>query len=494
MSKKTKEPTPAEVLGLTEEEYLEKFVYYAKHQKEFEHQKRKKEYDDEQKDFADYISKTLFSAKFLKENGYEIFDIHQANEDFRKVLKLDEINEIAGVYQTCKVYNGQKKFKEHIVPIKKQNFYNAFYQPIWENLTLAEKIKSLEWMFETINEEHKLGIKGIDYFPNNLMYAEEYMCGYFNSEDNSVYININYLTNCVLKEDSYIRVPVHLAHELMHARQQKYANTYNFKNKTDFYTLSQTDLNKGDYETLSVEYGIDYATEFALYRTSLSEKTAELQAYKTIKKYIDINNKTFGKRKIIENDFKSYIWQMLFAETSQRKVGDKAIFEATPSIITNEEIVLKGQTEFLQKLLLLRLFYEYSIEDCNDCKDKTEKDLYKLEEQFLNGEITHEEYSKYNANNKEDLEFNDICIAKCIEKLNFIKATFKQTLKTGKKPDDFDEKVEFEPLKLIDEPKLKYSLPRWLHELEDKNRKNIERQKKKFGIANNDENNENKVL
>ncbi|MBR4124291.1 MAG: hypothetical protein IKR12_01830, partial [Clostridia bacterium] len=120
---------------------------------------KQEKYIKEQKKFGKFLAKEKYAGKVLKQHGYEIFDIHQANEDFRKVMKLDEITEIAGVYVTKeKQKNGRNKTIEHIEPITKANFWNAFYLPIWKNLQDNEKIKSLEWFFETENEKRNLGI------------------------------------------------------------------------------------------------------------------------------------------------------------------------------------------------------------------------------------------------------------------------------------------------------------------------------------------------
>ncbi len=463
-------------LGISEEEFIDRLRYYHEHQKEIEHKKKKEEYEKLQAKKGEFLLNGTFAGVILKKNGYEIYDIHQANEDFRKIMKLDETKEIAGVYQTCRIYKGKKQVKDHIITIKKTNFYNAFYQPIWKNLTIPEKIKSLEWMFETINEERNLGIKQIRYLPDDLQLIDSN--GYFRYGDDFLFFNIDCLNNT----NSYLQAPHILAHELMHARQAKYIKRFNIGTQTDLYTLAQTELDKADYRQLSIDYKLDYATEMALYNTSLSEKTADLQALKTIKKYIDLNNKQFGKCKKITHDFRNHIYGQLFEETTRRKAGNKLHFEAVDAILTNEEIVLKGQSEFLFKLLLLKSFYEYETDAILKSLKTTEKDIEVLKDKLNKKLITNKEFLESSKPLLIDIERCKKYIKENDEKLELIKKSFDFTLQNAKKPEYFDEKIEFKPLKLIDEPKSKYSLPRWLHELEDKNRKSIEKQKKKFGI------------
>ena len=420
---------------------------------ENERQNRIKEYEDEQSATADYLSKALLSGKVLKSSGYQIFDVHQANSDFRKVLKLDSINEIAGVYKTIEKNDGPKITNEHIVKIKKQNFYNAFYRPIWENLTLAEKVKSLEWMFETINEQKNLQVPGIKYFTDDISVADD--MGYFDPEDNYLFLNLNDLD----KKSSYIMLPVTLAHELMHARQEKYAKTINSNKKYDFYTISQTSLNLDNFDEISLEYGLDDATGFALYRTTLSEKTAALQALKTLKKYIELNSKQFGKDKRTNSQFNAYVNETLFEEVDKKNNNSKVHLEPIFGIVTNEKVILKGQSEFLSKLLFLKTYYESHL-------SLATKELLKLEDLHEKGKICEENYKERQNKLFDDSEY-------CQNKLKIIKRVFKRTLKTGVKPYNFDEEKEFEPLNIKKESESKYSLPKWLHKYEDEFNKKL---------------------
>ena len=433
---------------ISDEEFLEKLKYYDEHKSEIERKKRKADYLKELERVGKYFEKNYLAGKILAENGYQIFDLKQADDDFRKVMKLDEIQEIAGVYEIVK--SGKKV--PNIVPITKSHFYNAFYEPIWKNLAMSERLKAIEWMFESINESHNLGIKSISYFPRNteLLNAN----GYFNTEDFSLFFNIS----DIMKEKfNSFEIASTMAHELMHARQAKLVKNFDYDNKyVDMYTLSQTDLGHFDFNLLSLEFGfdkLDYATKFALYRVCKSEKTAELQALKTMRKYHKLNEQKFGKNKSIDSALERFTKRMLFTKTQTFTENGKKHFYATDGIVTNEQKVLKGQAENLLKIIMLKNLYEYSLQDCDLTNEMTEL------------EKTHskEELDKLIEDVNKESELLK-------EKISLCKAAFIDTIELGKLPEYFTEK-EFEPLQIIDEPKLDWSLPKWLRKAEEKYKK-----------------------
>lgn len=425
----------------TSEEMIEKLKYYHEHKDEIERKKRIEDYLKEQTRVGKYFEKNYKAGRILAENGYQIFDLNQANQDFRKVLKLDEITEIAGIYDTIK----RGKRVPNIVPITKSNFYNAFYQPIWENLTLQERLKSIEWMFESICQSKNINIKCVSYFPSEISYLNAN--GYFNNKDFTLFFNVN---DVMKPKYSAFDIVSTMAHELMHARQAKYVKDLDYDNKyLDFYTLSQTELGHFDISILGLELGlnkIDYATRFALYRVCRSEKTAELEALKTMRKYQKLNEAKFGKNKSVNMSLAQYTKRMLFGskKTYKDKKDGKTHFYATDGLLANERKVLNGQHENLLKIIMLMNLYSIEIAnlDLTDSKQELEKVYSKqeLEELMKNAE--------------EETKLAEEKIALC-------KAAFLDTLELGKLPEYFTEK-EFEPLQIIDEPKSEWSLPKWL--------------------------------
>ena len=427
---------------------------------------RVKEYLNSQKKFGRVLQKTNFAGKILAKNGYQIFDLHQANEDFRKVMKLDEINEIAGVYFTEKKdKNGKVSKVEHIVSITKSNYWNAFYLPIWKNLSISERIKSLEWMFEEENESRKLGIKNISYLPFSDDFVGDNINGYFVRDFNSLYLN---LAN-IVEDDSCCNLPKTLAHELMHARQYQFSKYYNFQNKTDLYTLSQTYLQHVNEFSLILDYKLNDATIYALYRISKSEKVAELEALKTLKKFFDLNEKQFGTDREQKKLYNALKKDVLFDLTNRRN----SKYKLSLGILSNEKVILKGQGDNLLKLLLLKSFYEDENASFYCAKKVSLKEIELLKQDLDNKKIDKDKYDNKLSELNEDVERLSQYIEENDKKLEMIKTTFLSTLKNGKLPEDFD-KTEFDAIKLVDEPEKKYSLPKWLRKDEEKYLKKFE--------------------
>ena len=473
------------------DEMLERLKDYDKNKDQIKHEKRKKEFLQEQREYGKFWEENTYVGKVLKDNDFQIFDVNQAQEDFRKVMGLDKITEIAGVYITTKFKKDMPVRTEHIERITKANYWNAFYQPIWENLSDADKIKALEWMFEVINEKYHLGIRQLDFFVPNYDDVEivierdlEYTKGLYDNVRNKLFINLDYLS----KPLAYFEMPLTLAHEFMHARQHNYIKNYNFKNPVDFYTLSQTELGDIGFLGLTLEYKLDSATEYALYRICQSEKAAELMGLKTINKIKRLNQEKFGKNRLIDNrinaGFDNIKQEMLFEDTEKRGKDKHKRFVDSHGLLTNEEIILHGQSENLLKLIILKNFYESEKEALLYSQKETREQIDELIKKFNNDFSTYEEFWNVYGEKRQALDDEVDRLENCIneddEKLGYIKSTFLLTLKYGKLPENFDEKTEFAPLNLIDEPKKLYSLPRWLHEDEDKNRKHLNSQKKKY--------------
>ena len=167
---------------------VEEVKWYFEHRDEIKTFQEYEDYLAEMKATAQLLKEGTWAGKKLITDDYELLDLEKANDDFRKLMKLDEISEISGVYETKE--DGQKV--EKIVSITKNNFYNAFYAPIWKNLSPSERIRSLEWMFENINEKYKFGIKNISYL-DKMDFVDEYktLLGSYENDSNTLYLSLN---------------------------------------------------------------------------------------------------------------------------------------------------------------------------------------------------------------------------------------------------------------------------------------------------------------
>src|SRR5574344_1695241 len=134
--------------------------------------------------YANFLEKHLTSAKMLVKNGYEIFDLNQANQDFRKMMKLDETN-------TFDVEFFDKNTSQKLT-ITRNNFWNGFYKPIWKKLDLQKRMLVCEWLFDSINGQYNLGVKSVSYIPVDVDDRDFLNCdGYMSDscKNKSIFIN-----------------------------------------------------------------------------------------------------------------------------------------------------------------------------------------------------------------------------------------------------------------------------------------------------------------
>ena len=227
--------------------------------------------------------------------------------------------------------------------------------------------------------------------------------------------------------------------------------------ETDFYTLSNTPLGFVDFLDISLKFRLDDTTIFALYRSSLSEKTADLCGLKKMKKVLELNDKKYGRDDKSWEMFEKIKNKTLFESTEYVKKTKK--FRQTEGIVTNENIILNGVSEELLKLLMLYNFYEIKIEECQKEKELQFKiiDEYRNEFNLSHDMSIFEDQEKTISKTMSlDKEINTYR-----DKNDSIVEIFHKTLKDGKFPDNFDENKEFEPLK-ISKQKRQNSLPKWL--------------------------------
>lgn len=418
----------------------------------------RKEYFDDQVAYGEFMQKNLFAGKMLKDNGIAIFDTNQANKNFRNLLGLDNIAEIAGVYETLE--EGEKVQK--IESIRKDNFYNAFHMPIWKNLSVAEKVKSLEWMFETICEKHNIGLKHITYIPTaddkdnfEALYGvfrysvddEEYFEPY-------LFVNINKIE----KNGPGLYITT-LAHELMHARQYNYRN--NLRNLDNLYKLYlEYEFINNYFDKKSLK--LDSATRFALYKTCQVEKDAELQGLKYFIKYTKYNREKFGLNVEDKIELENIIDDALFDYGGTKKRGNKTVFDYSDGIVANEEIVLKGQSSNLLKLSLFMNMLSMDIEDYTYAIADYKMLIAGAKAGVFNKEITKEQAKEKIVRYTKDLKTCQAEKTALNQKIKLAKAAFMEILEKGKLPEYFPES-NFELIG-IKETDNQPQLPKWLEQ------------------------------
>ena len=433
---------------------------------------RKDTYDKNMAEYFEYIKTRTFVGQVLTENGYDIFDVNQAEHDFRKVMGLDKITEIAGVYYSQNVSaDGSVTTKQNIVSIGKGNFWEAFYSPIWKNLTPAEKIKSLEWMLESINQQYGLNLRPMQYIPDRG--DSDSLIGFYSIAKNKIYLNLNF----VLSMESAYEGIVAIGHEATHARQHKNIPYLKDGQKTDVYTLA---LSQQAFEKFN--FNVNGASEednYALYRISPLEKVAELQGIKYMRKYKRLNEQVFGKNTDVDFEVKLIEQRTLFGIAKMRIVDGKEKFGKTFGILANENFVLKGVDKVVIKLLLLQ---KHTINQRADAKKELSKcfeNISTCKKNFAEGKISYQQCAKQYAQYQKQADMLRQKIFDLEFDLSYYIDVAKKTLQTGSLPEKFDTH-RFDCLNIDDSKSAKYSFPKWLRKEEDVYKKYVKRQNIRF--------------
>src|SRR5574344_937430 len=252
-----------------------------------------------QKQYGIFLQNNLIAGKILKKNGYKIFNINEANQDFRKIMKLDDIQSFDASY----VKDSKGKQVDKNITISKQNFWNAFYGPIWNNLDLQKKLLSVEWLFNEINQKNGLQMKGITYLPEDI--ALRNMNGY--SAPNNPYIFFSIDNNLFASGSQLGSVGV-IAHELEHKKQELYIKKYQNQNVNDLFSqyLKAKYIEDGVLPEIFLFLSND-KRKIAYYKCLPDEKDARFQECKTLLKYRALNTKQFGADKKADRLLNNYI-------------------------------------------------------------------------------------------------------------------------------------------------------------------------------------------
>ena len=397
-----------------------------------------------------------WAEKKLAENGYETGNLTQIKANFRKFMQLDRMTEFTGTYN---VKVDGKTVKQQVL-ITKLNFFNAFYEPIWKNLGVNERIKSIEWMYETINEKYQLGLKELSVFKyavdksiSKYSNSSATIQGMFYPDKKEIYLRLN----AIEYVDTYpFYIVFILAHELTHAIQFKLGKQMDMSKKHTYSELAQTNMGWFSYVDLINDYNISKTTAYALYKTCQLEKFADLNALKIVKEYIDKNEKCFGVNKKIRDYFEGLKDKILFST-------DGYYGYSLNGTVTCEKVVLKGQGETLFKLIMLKNYHSYKLWELNKQHEMLEKQINKIKNEYQTNKISKGEWLKKNEKLQEKITQIKSLISSTEDEIAYAKYAFMETISSWKLPKDFDES-KFDVLNMLDEPKSEYCLPEWLRE------------------------------
>ncbi len=414
-----------------------------------------------EEEFGNLILENTVVGKTLEHFGYKIYNLETANKNFRDILGLDDIKDIQVVFP-LEDENGE--LVDTFELISKENYWNAFYEPIWCKIRDVEKVRALEWLFEDFKYKYNLDVN-LTYIPHAKSSVKSEVCGSSFSvartkkgkkgqEDivtlkNYIYINLD-----DIHSDLPYDIVDTIIHELTHARQKKFSKTIQKDKKNNYYTLSQSrefNYTKFDYSEMLITEGDKYA----LYRNSESEKNAELQGLKYLLKFKNMNEKKYGKNLLIDKHLEEYKHDLFVNK-----------YEPNYGILLNHIKNFKGQTDVLMKLMMLKVYYTQQ-------KEKLLQQMTNLlwdidtEKEKLGSNGRENMLIKQNIQNIEDKR-NDIKnqYQEVSKKILNISKVFEETMAKGKLPNGFS-KQEFDVLNIKEEDN-KYYLPKKLRDDEIK--------------------------
>ena len=318
----------------------------------------KKEYKDYLKD-PDKVEDLIYDGQIIEYFGlffddlYEIFkNAHYSPktlDDANNFLKqnyynLDSVSEIVGVYS--KIVDGKEKLFS--VKINKNNFYNAYYMPIWKNLNLKERAQIVKWHFD--NKKNLFGIKNLQ-----LRLVEDELslsCGENCGEYDGTYVYIN---NYLLFNSNPFELITTIEHEFQHVNQD-YTYKYFYKEKKDVNNLyEKIILEDKDAQMYATSFKISPKEREALYLGYIMEQKAEIKSLKEYEKINKANQEFFGVCPEQEQDTKDYIWDFMFRNAmltvSEVKKSNKKTDQEIKTYILQKK-VMKNSNYFSKMALL----------------------------------------------------------------------------------------------------------------------------------------------
>lgn len=381
----------------------------------------------------DYVEDLIFDGQIIDyfacffDDLYEIFKnehyapqtLDDANFYLMKVYyDLDKVSEVAGVY--TKKINGKEK--EFITSIHQNDFYKAYYMPIWKNLGLKERAQILKWHFEYKKE--LLDCKNLKL---RLIEHEDYFrcgqtMGMFMSLEKTMYIN-----NRLLFYSNPFDLITTIEHEFQHVNQESCDLYFKRKKKQKYSLYEKIIMGKWSLQNYPAKFQTTEKEKESLYLGYMMEQKAEGRALKGFEKINRANQKIFGKCAEQEKCNKESIWDMKFRNglltvgqvAKSGKYDDKQIEE-----YAKRRKIMKNCDYFSKLYLLWRYNYnklsklEKEYDDALEIKNEQEKQE-KLDSLMEQKEECVKTYKKLEKNYKDVLRNNGKHLPKSeFEKLN----------------------------------------------------------------------------
>jgi hypothetical protein len=245
-------------------------------------------------------------AKIIKENGYSYSSPLEANSIYiNNILNVKNNDYLLGTIKT-------KNYPEGI-NITPNTFYYAYYEPIWTNLSFAEKVLVIYWNVNYVAKSYGLPKIQLCIIPFKPELLSNSLSGISLNKEKMIYINPS-----IIADDYPYELITTIAHEMFHLKQfhilegqninkddaDKFIEQQELSNLSEFYKITNINLiNKFNFnENILKDLEHRKEVEYAIYKTNIVEESAENVGIRTLIRYKKINDKTFGKDKEIDEN------------------------------------------------------------------------------------------------------------------------------------------------------------------------------------------------
>jgi hypothetical protein len=245
-------------------------------------------------------------AKVIKENGYSYSSPLEANSIYiNNILNVKNYEYLLGTIKTKNYPNG--------INITPNTFYYAYYEPIWSNLSFAEKVLITYWNINYVAKSYGLPKIQLCVIPFKPDLLSNTFSGISLNNEKMIYINPS-----VLADDYPYELITTIAHELYHLKQfhildsqninkddsEKFINQQEQSNLSEFYKIINNNLFYNFDFNSDILKNLEHRkyVEYAIYKTNIVEESAENVGIRTLIRYKRINDKVFGKDKEIDEN------------------------------------------------------------------------------------------------------------------------------------------------------------------------------------------------
>lgn len=247
----------------------------------------------------------------------------------------------------CTYFKNKRDEKVNLpskIIITKNNFYNAYTQKVWNELTLKEKIQVIYWHFLFKCYEtniHNARFRIVE--PDDSLYCNQVL-GMVLEEFSRTSLFVQIINGFDIEND-FLTICMSLEHEFEHVKQYS-ARRQKIKQRDDL-NIYEFDVLYGLNGELIFK-DVDYSD--AMYRISPVEISAENVAIKNYLKYLKANEQVFGKLEVERKEFKKFLkgYSQQWLRTPLSRImrsnlpdSEKQIYKKSYKVMQDKDYLLK---------------------------------------------------------------------------------------------------------------------------------------------------------